>query len=548
MAIYHCSVKIIGRNKGRSAVASAAYRSGTKLHSDETDRTFDYTKKGGVVHSEIELCDNAPERFLDRQVLWNEVQTIENKSDSRLAREFEVALPIECNLDEWIEIGRNYAKYLASQGMIVDWSIHNPIDKEKGEPDNPHIHMMATTRPIKENGEWGAKEKKAYKLDKNGERIPIIDPATGQQKIGAKGRKMWQREVVDATGWDSKSKIHEWREAWANTVNEFLDPENQIDHRSYKDQGINKTPTVHEGYAAQKLDKELMKEKGIHAEVVQKNIDIREQNALIVALQELIEKLKVKAGEIYGRYQEAAVGHAGIGNILSRIRGAFSGAQTGKSAFEQRERAVVSIIAKADSREREADELIERISSRRVTAKAAKAKEVAISHAWEISGSDGTHLQPLYEAIGKQLILNNNLNVADRKKPSYAQYDSEYHALVFILKPSQVRKAEKALGDKPHSLIQTEYQGSKAVALVCYGDRYELEEKIKSERMFYLYMKHKPEEPEVQRTKPSIRQTIATIQEQQREQEHERERTPSKPKVRSDDEDLDPRQWSGPSL
>ena len=146
--------------------------------------------------------------------------------------------PIECSKEEWIAIGREFAAYMTAQGMIADWAIHDPVDKETGLRDNPHIHMMCTTRPIKENGEWGSKEKKVYKLDKNGERVPIIDPETGEQKIGAKGRKMWQRETVEATGWNSKEKLVEWREQWAVTVNKHIDlhkeqhPEQEIDRKS----------------------------------------------------------------------------------------------------------------------------------------------------------------------------------------------------------------------------------------------------------------------------------------------------------------------------
>ena len=305
MAIYHCSVKVIGRSAGRSAVACAAYRSGEKLHSEETDRTFDYTNKGGVVYSEIALCANAPERFLDRETLWNSVQTVENKSDSRLAREFEVALPLECSKEEWIKIGREYAAYMTEQGMIADWAIHDPVNKDTGIRQNPHIHMMCTTRPIKENGEWGEKEKKGNKLDKKGQKIRVIDPETGKQKIGARGRKMWQREKIDATGWDNKSKVLEWRAKWSEVVNKYLEPEQKIDHRSYKDQGIDRIPTIHEGFVARKIDKELQAENPMqHSELVQKNSQMREQNRLIQKMNEIRLRITEKARALYDRIRE----------------------------------------------------------------------------------------------------------------------------------------------------------------------------------------------------------------------------------------------------
>ena len=334
MAIYHLHTKPISRSEGRSAIACAAYRSGERLYSEETDRTFDYRKKGGVVHSEITLCAYAPERFLDRQTLWNEVQKVESKSDSRLAREIEVALPKECSREEHIKIGRDFAEYLASQGMIVDWSIH---DKGDG---NPHIHYLCTTRPITVNGEWGAKEKKAYKLDSNGERIPVIDLATGKQKIGAKGRRLWQRETVSATGWDSRETLKMWRAAWATEVNRHLEPEQHIDHRSYIEQGRELRSTVHEGYAARKIEQELqVKDPAQHAEIVQKNIEIREQNRLIQSINRLIEELIEKARRLYEKLREfgRTVGDfEPAGRGLPEVTGRECGTEEIKLAIERR--------------------------------------------------------------------------------------------------------------------------------------------------------------------------------------------------------------------
>ena len=364
MAIYHCSVKVIGRSAGRSAIACAAYRSGEKLYSEETDRTFDYSNKGGVVHSEIALCANAPERFLDRQTLWNSVQSVENKSDSRLAREFELALPLECSKEEWIEIGRAYAAFMTEQGMIADWSIHDPVNKETGIRQNPHIHMMCTTRPITESGEWGAKEKKGYKLDEHGERIPVIDPKTGEQKIGARGRKMWQREMIDATGWDSRAKVFEWREKWSEVVNAHLEPEQHIDHRSYAEQGIDLIPTVHEGYAAQKIDKEQMKETGTHAELVQNNIDIREQNRIIQLMNQIRQEILKKARAIYERIKELA----GIREVIGSVGTEFALAPAGEQGIERRKREI-------EQRELEAPSVFERARARITAHKAEETRD-----------------------------------------------------------------------------------------------------------------------------------------------------------------------------
>jgi ATP-dependent exoDNAse (exonuclease V) alpha subunit len=201
MAIYHCSVKNISRSSGKSAVASASYRSGEKLYDEEQGKTFSYVKNE-VAYSEIFLCENAPREYQDRETLWNAVEQIEKQSNARLAREWEVAIPNELTLEQSKELIRGYAQSLADEGMCVDANIH-------WKDGNHHAHIMGTTRPIKENGEWGQKEKKAYALDEQGQKIPQIDEKTGQQKIGARGRKMWQRVTVEANDWNKQEKVEE---------------------------------------------------------------------------------------------------------------------------------------------------------------------------------------------------------------------------------------------------------------------------------------------------------------------------------------------------
>ena len=122
MAIYHCSIKIISRSGGRSAVACAAYRAGEKLYDKETGTLQDYTNKGGVILSEIKLPDGAPEYFRDRETLWNEVQMAESQKNAQLAREIEVAFPKEFTREQqmlcaWDFINTNFVE----KGMIADW-------------------------------------------------------------------------------------------------------------------------------------------------------------------------------------------------------------------------------------------------------------------------------------------------------------------------------------------------------------------------------------------------------------------------------------------
>ena len=270
MAIFHCNIQIIGRSSGKTATAAAAYRSGTKIVDDEFGKTHDYTRKGGVAFSEILLCANAPSKYSDRQILWNEVQKIEKQKNAQLCREVEVALPIEFSRNEQIEVVREYIKKnFTDKGMIADWSLH---DKSDG---NPHAHILLTMRPLKPNGEWGAKRKDSYVLDDSGNRIPVIDPKTGKQKIGARGKKMWERISVSLTDWNDQTKAEEWRKSWADICNEHLKGQAHIDHRSYARQGKKQLPTIHEGYVARKIAKS-----GRHSNIISYNQQVRQHNAL----------------------------------------------------------------------------------------------------------------------------------------------------------------------------------------------------------------------------------------------------------------------------
>ena len=242
MAIYHCTCKIISRGQGRSAVGAAAYRSGEKLYNEYDGIEHDYTKKGGVVYSEIMLCENAPKEYQDRQTLWNAVEQIEKSSKAQLAREYEVAL--ELSREEQLKLVRDFAKEnFVDNGMCVDFSIH---DKEDG---NPHAHIMLTTRPIEQDNSWGVKQKKEYILDKNG------------QKQYDKKKQTYKCKTVKTTNWDSKEFLQRSRESWAEKVNQELEKKSlpqRIDHRSLKEQGVDRVPTIHEG-GARKLEKRGIK-------------------------------------------------------------------------------------------------------------------------------------------------------------------------------------------------------------------------------------------------------------------------------------------------
>lgn len=281
MAIYHLSIQNIGRSAGRSAVAAAAYRSATKLIDSERGLTCDYSRKSGVVYTEVMLCQNAPQEYADREKLWNAVEKIEKQKDARLAREINVALPRELDRETQIKIVRDYVQEnFVKVGMCADIALH---DKGDG---NPHAHIMLTTRPIDENGKWGAKEKKVYALDANGEKIPVIDEKTGKQKLGARNRKLWQRVVADTTGWNDKENVEKWRAAWAKECNRYLSQEQAIDHRSFQRQGIERVPTIHEGTAAREIEQRTGE-----SHKVKKNREIKEINIELGRIEKLVKVL-----------------------------------------------------------------------------------------------------------------------------------------------------------------------------------------------------------------------------------------------------------------
>ena len=298
MAIYHCSIKNISRSGGRSVVAASAYRAGEKLEDQETGLIHNYTNKSEVAYSEIFLCENAPEEYHNREVLWNAVEKIEKQSNARLAREWEVALPNELTLLKSQQLVRAFAQSLTFEGMCVDANIH-------WKEGNHHAHILGTTRPIESDGQWGKKEKKAYALDEHGQKIPQMDPATGKQKIGARGRKIWERVTLEANNWNKPEKVEEWRKRWANQCNHYLEQEHQIDHRSLERQEIERIPTVHEGYAARQMEK-----RGKAAERCEINRNIAEVNRQLDTLtrqQALFVRLsmmrKKEENEEYGRLQ-----------------------------------------------------------------------------------------------------------------------------------------------------------------------------------------------------------------------------------------------------
>jgi Ti-type conjugative transfer relaxase TraA len=217
MAIYHLHVKVIGRKSGSSAVASAAYRSASRLRDDRLERSHDFSNKRGVVHSEVILPEDAPEQWSDRERLWNDVEAFEVRKDAQLAREVEFALPREMTQAQGIELARDFVQAeFVDQGMIADLNVH--WDMAEDGTRKPHAHVMLTMRSVDENG------------------------------FGQKVRD-----------WNATQMVERWRERWAELANERLaelDIDARIDHRSLEAQGIALEPQSQIGASAQRIEGE----------------------------------------------------------------------------------------------------------------------------------------------------------------------------------------------------------------------------------------------------------------------------------------------------
>ncbi|RRD92403.1 conjugal transfer protein TraA [Clostridiales bacterium COT073_COT-073] len=277
MAIYHLCIKIISRGKGKSAVAASAYRSGEKIKNEYDGIVHDFTRKGGIAHTEILLPQNAPQEFSDRGTLWNSVEKIEKSKNSQLAREIEIALPKELDREKQIELVREYVKEnFVKVGMCADIALH---DKNDG---NPHAHILLTMRPLNKDKTWGAKSKKEYILDENGEKVKLKNGNYKTRKIN----------TVD---WNEQDKAEEWRKSWADITNKYLEKnsiQEKVDHRSYQRQGIEQIPTIHLGVSATQMEK-----KGIATDRGNINREIKHQNMI---LREISRRIKALLNWIRG--------------------------------------------------------------------------------------------------------------------------------------------------------------------------------------------------------------------------------------------------------
>ena len=266
MAIFSLNVQVIGRNSGRSAVAAAAYRAGENILEDRTGDRFDYSKKSGIAHTQIMAPEGSPDWVKDRSELWNSVEHREKRKDSRLCREFQIAIPKELNKKEQIKLVQEYVKSeFIDKGMVADIAIHDP--HKEGKDRNPHAHIMVSTREMKTDG-WSKDTNRSF---------------------------------------NKKEKVNEWREGWTEKANSALErsgSKERIDHRSLKDQhaealaqgntekaiDLDREPTVKMGYSAS-----AQEAKGIATDRGDINRKIKASN---------IERAKKLWGEFKGKAKE----------------------------------------------------------------------------------------------------------------------------------------------------------------------------------------------------------------------------------------------------
>ena len=276
IALFHFHVTQIKRSAGQSAVAAAAYRAGEKLHSEYYGEISDYTRKGGVICSEILLPSHAPPEYADRETLWNAVEKAERGKKAQLAYSFDIALQNEFSMQENIALARQFlSDNFVSRGMVVDFAVHSP-DKGDGGISNPHFHVMCPIRPIEPDGRWGNKQRREYVLDEHGERV--LDEA-GNYVFNA----------VPTTDWGKPETLEAWRQSWAELCNAMFAEKNldcRIDHRSFARQGVDQIPTQHGGPTVR-----AMEAKGIRTDKGNLNRFIRKTNALLREAKEKITAL-----------------------------------------------------------------------------------------------------------------------------------------------------------------------------------------------------------------------------------------------------------------
>ena len=557
MAIYHLEAKVVSRGAGRSAVAASAYLSCSRLYNDYDGIQHDYTKKQGLVWQEVFLPEYAPQEWEGREQLWNAVEEVETAKDSRLAREFVVALPIELNREEQIELLQEFIReQFLSDGMCADAAIHDT------DGHNPHAHILLTVRPLDEQGHWQYKTEKEYLCVRNGEErgftaaefklaqnegwekqypykvgkkkvymTPSIAEAQGLVRADKHPKSTrYGRQNPISERWNSEEQFVEWRKAWADVSNRYLERyghDERIDHRSNAARGLDEIPTIHEGVTARALER-----KGVIADRCEINRQIKADNALLRELKATVRKLaqavkntlpaiaeameKLRANMIVFRYQ---LRHIGRGRqrmndyihevqpklvryteLVQEIR---SKSKERKSLLAEKKETPFYLIPKQRELSRRIAELTEDLEE-------LKSEKDMLLHSLECSDDAGitavkkdiaaveAALKKLSQQEEKYNVeLNDALRQYAELKEQAAEFDPEETqdarlALRPVMERSAVDRAQSAYGDKYDPLIM--YDSKRDVSELLNEDT-----GARSVREF-LRQKQRPQRTQQQRT------------------------------------------------
>ena len=316
MAIYHLEAKMVSRGAGRSAVAASAYLSCSRMLNEYDGVQHDYTRKQGLAWQAVFLPPMALPEWQDREKLWIAVEEAEKTKDSRLAREFVAALPVELSRQQQIALLQNFIReQFVAEGMCADVAIHDT------DGHNPHAHILLTVRPLTETGAWQYKTEKEYLCIKDSEergftaaefksaqaegwekqyqykvdKKKVYMAPSQAEKYGygraskyPKSTKYGRQNPISAR-WNSEEQLLAWREAWATAANRCLElagHDSRIDHRSHAERGLEERPTNHEGVVARAMEK-----KGIIFDRCELNRQIKADNALLRELRGQVKKL-----------------------------------------------------------------------------------------------------------------------------------------------------------------------------------------------------------------------------------------------------------------
>lgn len=290
MAIYSMHVSNVSRAAGSSAVACVSYITSRPMADERTgERYWGFGRRERVELVGVALPAGASRSWADPAVLANAMEAAEKRADGRPAKKIMVALPRELpNAQQARAVEAFVGRCLTARGYAAVWAIHTDKDGR-----NPHAHIIVANRRLGTNGKWLAKSRSMFALDGHGQRIPVIDPATGEQKRRANGRLVWKRTTISDNPLDSVEELKYMRAQWADTCNRLLPQGVSIDHRTLEAQGVDRLPTIHEGYAAREIE-----QRGGLSPLCEENRRIRQTNRLLARLHAELAGLKSKLANL----------------------------------------------------------------------------------------------------------------------------------------------------------------------------------------------------------------------------------------------------------